>query len=208
MIHYKNLFKGFQALAGCLPTRAVLFVISLALMCGCSMAKPEVKAPLSVPARFSESGHSRLPDQWWTSFEDPVLNDLIDQALANNFSLKTAWDRLSQANALEICAGADFFPTLDAEVESSQNKLFVSGQTTDGHSYSLGLAVSYELDLWGRIQSSRDAAEFEARASEQDLLATALTLSGQVASTWYKLVEQYGQLDILDRQIVNNRKAL
>jgi len=85
--------------------------------------------------------------------------------------------------------------------------LFESDQTTVGHSYSLGLAASYELDLWGRIQSSRDAAAFEAQASEQDLQATALTLSAQVAGTWYQLVEQYGQLDILDEQIINNKKV-
>jgi NodT family efflux transporter outer membrane factor (OMF) lipoprotein len=164
--------------------------------------------PLSVPVRFSESGQSSLPDHWWTSFEDPVLNGLVDQALVNNFSLKTAWDRLSQARALAKSAGADLVPTLDAEVEASQNRLYESGQSTDGRSYSLGLAASYELDLWGRIQSSRDAAAFEADASEQDLLAAALTLSGQVAGTWDQLVEQYGQLDILDEQMVNNQKAL
>lgn len=191
-----------------LRLRALVFMMLAVLISGCSTANHDVKAPLSVPVRFSESGHSPLPDQWWVSFGDPVLSGLMDQALVNNFSLKTAWNRLSQARALAKSAGADLFPVLDAEVEGSQNRSFESGQTTEGRSYSLGLAVSYELDLWGRIQSSRDAAAFEAQASEQDLQATALTLSAQVAGTWYQLVEQYGQLDILDEQIVNNRKAL
>ncbi len=208
MIHYKTLFKGFQTPSEWSPTRTLLLAISVALISGCSMVAPQVKAPLSVPDRFSESGHSPLPDQWWLSFEDPVLNRLMDQALVNNFSLKSAWHRLSQARALAKGAGADLLPSLDVEVENSQNRLFESSQTTEGHNYSLGLTASYELDLWGRIRSSRDAAVFEAQASEQDLRATALTLSAQVAGTWYQLVEQYGQLDILDEQMVNNRKAL
>ena len=137
-----------------------------------------------------------------------MLSGLIDQALVNNFSLKTAWDRLSQAEALARSAGADLFPTLDAEVENSRNRYREDGQTSEGHSYSLGLTASYELDLWGRIRSSRDAAVFDMQASEQDLQAAALTLSAQVAGTWYQLVEQYGQLDVLDAQIVTNQKVL
>ena len=210
-IQNKNRFEQVPQQTGRLRLRAMvplMFMMLVALISGCTTATHNIKVPLSVPVRFSEPGQSPLPDQWWVSFEDPVLNGLMDQALVNNFSLKIAWDRLSQAKALATSAGADLFPALDAEVKNSQNRLFESNETTTGHSYSLGLAASYELDLWGRIQSSRDAAAFEAQASEQDLRATALTLSAQVAETWYQLVEQYGQLDILDEQIINNQKVL
>jgi NodT family efflux transporter outer membrane factor (OMF) lipoprotein len=194
----------------------MIFIISMtsmmlaAMISGCTTATPthDIKAPLSVPARFSESGHSPLPDRWWLSFEDPVLNGLMDLTLANNFNLKTAWDRLNQAKAQAEKAGADLFPALDGEVKTSRNRFFEDGNSTETHSYSLGFAASYEVDLWGRIKASRNAASFEARASAEDLLATALTLSSQVAGTWYQLVEQYGQLSILDEQIDTNKKVL
>ncbi|MBW2605130.1 MAG: TolC family protein [Deltaproteobacteria bacterium] len=185
-----------------------ILLVLATLTFGCSPAIHEFKAPLAVPARFSEAGTSPLPGKWWESFEDPVLSGLIDQALANNFSLKTAWDRLSQAEALARSAGADLFPALDAEAENSRNRFREDGQTSEGHSYSLGLAASYELDLWGRIRSSRDAAAFEAKAGREDLRTAALTLSAQVAGTWYQLVEQYGQLDMLAAQIVTNKQVL
>lgn len=207
----KNRFELVPQQTGCLCPRVMMtlvFMVLAVLISGCSVANHDIKMPLSAPARFSESGHSPLPDQWWLSFEDPVLNGLMDQALANNFSLKTAWDRLSQARALAKSAGADLFPTLDVEAEDSRNWSFDSGETTEGHTYSLGLAASYEVDLWGRIQSSRDAAAFAAQASEQDLQAAALTLSSEVAGTWYQLVEQYGQLEILNAQILNNEQVL
>jgi len=205
-IQCKNLCKDLQLSAR--PWRALLLAIVAILLSGCSMATQDLKTPLAVPARFSESGTSPLPDKWWESFDDSVLSGLIDQALANNFSLKTAWDRLSQAEALARSAGADFFPALDAEADTSKNRFRESGQTGDSSSYTLGLTASYELDLWGRIRSSRDAAAFEAQASVQDLRTAALTLSAEVAGIWYQLVEQYGQLDIISEQVVTNNQVL
>ena len=207
-IRCKYLYKGFQAPTGRWRARALLLVILAILLSGCSMATQDLKTPLAVPAQFSESGTSPLPDKWWEFFKDPALNTLIDQALANNFSLKTAWDRLSQAEALARSAGADLFPVLNAGADTSKNRFRESGQTGDSSSYTLGLVASYELDLWGRIRSGRDAAAFDARASAEDLRTAALTLSAQVAGTWYQLVEQYGQLDILNEQIVTNNQVL
>ncbi len=188
--------------------RNLVLVVVGALISGCSVAAHPPGMPLEVPARFSQSGESTLPDQWWLSFGDPVINTLMDQALANNFDLKTAWDRLRQAEALARKAGADLVPTLDGQAENSRSRYREDGQTTEGHSYTLGLSAGYELDLWGRIRSSRNGAAFEAQASAQDLQAAALTLSAQVAGTWYQLVEQYGQLEILNAQITNNEKVL
>jgi outer membrane protein, multidrug efflux system len=207
-MRYKGIFSDSQPQAGRLRARTILIALVVTLLAGCSMVNHEIEAPVAASARFSEPGTSPLPDKWWESFEDPVLSGLIDQALMNNFSLKTAWDRLSQAAAEARSAGAGLFPTLDAEAENSRNRFREDGDTDEGHSYSLGLVASYELDLWGRIRSSRDAAAFEAQASAQDLEAAALSLSGEVAGTWYQLVEQYGQLDILNEQIVTNNQVL
>lgn len=204
----KHLFKGFDPPAGRASVRALLLVITAILLSGCSPMIHELKAPVTAQERFSKAGSSPLPDRWWLTFEDTVLNRLIDRALSNNFSLKTAWDRLSQAEAVARSAGADLAPTLDAEAGASRNRYREDGRTANSREYSLGLAVSYELDLWGRIRSSRDAAAFDANASREDLQAAALTLSAEVADTWYQLVEQYGQLDMLDEQIATNKKVL
>lgn len=204
----KKLFKGLHVPAGRWRDRVLLLTIWAALLSGCSMATQDLKMPLAVPAQFSESGTLPLPDRWWVSFEDTVLNTLIDRALANNFSLKTAWDRLRQAEALARSAGADLSPSLDAEAGTAKDRRRESGRTGDSSSYTLGLTTSYELDLWGRIRSSRDAVAFDAKASREDLRTAALTLSAQVADTWYQLVEQYGQLDILSEQVVTNSQVL
>ena len=73
---------------------------------------------------------------------------------------------------------------------------------------SLGLVVSYELDLWGRIRSTRRAADLDVRATQAELAAAAITLSAEVANTWYKIVEQRGQIKLLDAQIRTNQEYL
>lgn len=200
--------KGFQPSAGRMMAWIFFIVIGATLFSGCSPATHQVKVPLAAPEQFSATGTSPLPGKWWVSFEDPVLNELMDQALANNFDLKTAWDRLSQAEALVRSAGADLSPTLDGDVDTSKERYRESGVTYDSDSYSLGLSASYEVDLWGRISSSRDAAVYDAKASREDLRTAALTLSADVAGTWYHLVEQYGQWDILNEQVAINEKIL
>jgi len=79
-IRCKNLYKGFQAPTGRWRARALLLVILAILLSGCSMATQDLKTPLAVPAQFSESGTSPLPDKWWGFFKDLALNTLIDQA--------------------------------------------------------------------------------------------------------------------------------
>ena len=67
-----------------------ILLVLATLSSGCSPAIHNLKAPIEIPAQFSGSGSSPLPDRWCLSFKDTVLSKLIDQALANNFNLKTA----------------------------------------------------------------------------------------------------------------------
>ena len=191
------------------PLLRLLFLAVPALwILGCGTANHEIKLPVAVPEQFSQSGGSPLPDKWWLSFEDPILNTLMDQALAGNFTLKSAWDRLHQLEALAEMAGADLYPALNGEAGASGTRYRETGQTGEGRGYTLGLVASYEIDLWGRIRSIRDAVLFDARAGAEDLRTAALTLSSQVAVTWYQLVEQHGQWDMLDAQIKTNEQVL
>ena len=80
--------------------------------------------------------------------------------------------------------------------------------TTETKKFDLALAVSYEVDLWGRIRSTHDAARLDVVASRQDLHAAAITLTAEVAQTWYKLIEQRGQRRLLDEQIKTNQDYL
>ncbi len=77
----------------------ILSGIAVLLFAGCGTQK-EIDAPVEMPDSFSESGTSLVPDKWWTEFDDPQLNTVIDTAMQSNFNLLTAFQRLQAAQAV------------------------------------------------------------------------------------------------------------
>lgn len=173
----------------------------------CSVDVKPFPAPVSLPERFSVSGEDSVPDRWWLSFNDPQLNQLIEQALQQNLDLRATFRRLEQAQAIARKAGAELIPALNG---SSTIERTILDQADTGHSiidtFGIGLAASYELDLWGRIRATTRAAELDSQTAALDIQTAAIALSAQIASTWYQLIEQYRQLDLLNRQIGTNQQ--
>jgi len=176
----------------------------LLITVSCSTSRKNLLPPVTIPAKFPSAGDARLPDKWWQSFHDPVLDGLIERALADNFNLRIVWDRLSQAAAVARKSGAARWPAVDGTAGASWYKQEGSDWTT----FSLGAVASYELDLWGRVRSTRDAAALDLRATEQQVRSAAITLAAEVAATWYALVEQYGQIRLLREQLKTNSNVL
>ncbi|MBK1671273.1 hypothetical protein CKO28_25055 [Rhodovibrio sodomensis] len=203
------------------PTRSLAALAGLALLAACSPAADPVDTRADLPERFSASGEAPRPDPWWRAFEDPQLTKLVERALEHRPSLRETWARLAQARAIAGRTAAERWPSLDATGEASRQDSgdlrAESGgargprsspaavQGSDGQSYNVGLSASYELDLWGRIDARADAARLDARATRQQLEAAALSLSGEVADTWYRLVAERARLDLLRRQLETNR---
>jgi NodT family efflux transporter outer membrane factor (OMF) lipoprotein len=200
--------------------RFAVFLFSIWLVVGCVAPDKPIVPPVEVTDGFRQVGGLPLPDQWWRSFDDPILDGLIEEALTSNFDLKTAWDRLRQARASARAEAAALIPELQGSggvtrsrrVETNDNDFDFADTTnrsgtTIETNYSLGLSASYELDLWGRVRSARDAAVFDAKASAEAVQTAALTLSASVADTWYQLVEQNAQIDLLESQLELNAKV-
>ncbi len=161
-----------------------------------------------MPAGFSQSGSAQVSQKWWLDFNDPQLDALIDRALSDNFSLKTSWDRLNQAKAAHVKSQSGFFPTINGAVDVSEKSVTSDGRTTTGDDLAIGLTAAYEIDLWGRIRSTAEAARLDMVATQADLDAAAMTLAVQVATTWYTLVAQHNEITLLSDQIEANEKGL
>lgn len=186
----------------------ICLTIFMLLLSGCSPQPSRLTPPLQPQGGFTASGQEQLPEQWWLTFEDQTLDSLIERALAGNFNLQTAWDRVDRARSVARKAGAALSPQLNGDAGFGTQKSRINSRTDSSKSYSLGLAASYEIDLWGRLDSISAAAELDAQASTEDLQTAALTLSAQVATTWFQLLEQRGQIEILEQQIKINEKTL
>ncbi|MCD4824200.1 MAG: efflux transporter outer membrane subunit [Phycisphaerae bacterium] len=182
----------------------------------CTSKNVWINPPVTLPQAFSSEGKDAMPEKWWTAFGDSQLDSLIEQALRGNFSLRVAWDRLDQAQAVSAKSGAPLWPSLDGSAGASRSVTKQTLETPKGSTservyatkYSLGVVASYEVDLWGRVRSTRDASLLDVYATQEDLHAAAVTLTAEIAHTWYQILEQHEQLRLLGEQIQTNEKYL
>lgn len=189
------------------PAWAVLLLF--AAVSGCQVQdNKSPQAMIDLPRKFSQSGTAPLDDRWWHLFNDSQLDALIEEALSNNFSIRSTWDRLRQAEQTAVKAGAPLLPDASYDGQARRNRLETGPVQTYSNSYSAGLAASYELDLWGRVRSVQQAAALDAEAARENVAAAAITLSAAVARTWYQLAEAHLQQQVISRQIETNEKVL
>jgi multidrug efflux system outer membrane protein len=174
-----------------------LRVVAVAVATAACSFAPEYKRPeAGVPSqhRFAQPGEvasiADLP--WWQVFKDPVLQDMIRAAIANNQDLALAAARVDEARATVGIAKADFYPQVSASLNGSYGRL----NGTDSAIFS-GLAnVSWEFDIWGRIRNQRDAAIADLIATEDGRRAVVLSLVSSVAQAYVELRELDLELEI------------
>ena len=180
-------------------------LLMLLFVCGCADRIVREAVPTLEPApEFTEAGTAHAPNQWWTAFGDSKLNYQIQNALANNFSLAAARQNVREARAVTRLEASDFWPDIDGILGIGSD----FGPFENSETYSLGLDLNYQVDLWGEIQSRVEAERFRANAACWDFHATALALSAEITSVWFSLIEAHAQADLLKDQIKTNRTGL
>ena len=184
----------------------VLTIIALAGSCSDPVKNPAM--PTEIPKSFSTTGTEPLPGNWWQAFEDNQLDTLIDQALANNFNLETAWDRLAQAQAVAKKSEAALWPQAELDAGFRRSRQENQGLTNYSNLYSLGIAAGYEVDLWSRLKSSQKAAWLDVQAQHDAVNTAAITVTASIANTWYQLAEVKALVQIAREQIETNRQVL
>jgi multidrug efflux system outer membrane protein len=179
-------------------TRLTPLALAL-LLTGCSVGPDYLRPSNWLPTAFSsaapapETVNPAVEARWWTLFADATLNDLIDQALRSNADLRSAIARVEQADAAAREAGTAFFPTIDGQAGGSNSKLSTKTATWSVNSpdilrtRSAALTTSYEIDVWGRIRRSNEAARANLLASRYGRDAIRLSVAGLVSSTYLNL---------------------
>jgi multidrug efflux system outer membrane protein len=177
-------------------------VLALLTSSACAFA-PSVKRP-DAPAskyRFAESEDPKsLADlQWWEVYKDPTLQALIKESLAANEDLKLALARVEEARANAGIARADFWPQVNGSASAGYgqwySKNLIPGATDRGLG-GLQVGVSWELDLWGRVRSGRDAAVADLLTTEEGRRSVVLALVSGVAQAYLELRELDLELQI------------
>jgi NodT family efflux transporter outer membrane factor (OMF) lipoprotein len=183
----------------------------LVLLGGCAFSdlKPlsQLLEPTDASQTLADSDLALSPAawpalDWWSSFNDPQLDNLVRQALADSPSLRSAAARVQQASALEAIEGASMLPNADLNMSTSRERFSANGTTaapakgTWQNIYQATFNVSYELDFWGKNRSAVEAAVGRRRALEVDEHAAALMLSSSIVQAYIGLHNNYQQLDV------------
>lgn len=184
------------------------------LMSGCAMVGPDYQRPDAIlPTQFTEPApvgelDGLVSKAWWELYQDPVLNDLVDQAQRNNTDLKLAAARIEEADALLREAGTTLFPRVDFEGSGTRTKVTQRGPVPVFNqfepireNYIARLNTSFEVDFWGKFRRAREAARAQALATRYAKGTVELSLSSLVASN-------YILLRSLDAQIGVSRDSL
>jgi len=197
------------------PTRAwILSAALVALMAGggCKLGPDYVQPPVSVPGTWREAvppGESIANLPWWEVLRDPVLRDLIQEALAQNKDLQVALARIAEARAQAGFTKADLYPRIDIAAGAD----FVETRTSDGDAIPtrdvfLAADVFYEIDLWGKLRRSNEASAQELLATEEAYRAVTITLVADVASLYLQLRDLDNRLEIARRTLDAREKSL
>lgn len=167
----------------------------LALALSACAVGPDYRAPATAPAQLGNLetaayDRSRFETIWWRQFDDPTLNQLVEQALDGNRELRVAFARFQAARALRDDAANDQLPTVTSRASADIGKAQQPGfgeQRVNVDRYDLGLDMAWELDLFGRIPRQIEASEAHSEAAEAALYQLQVSLIAE-------LVDAYGNL--------------
>jgi NodT family efflux transporter outer membrane factor (OMF) lipoprotein len=182
----------------------------MALLAGCTLG-PRYQPPPTPPAgqgAFVSAAPQVFapappPPDWWRLYRDPVLDELVQQALTENADLKAAAANLARARGVLEEARAGLFPTTTTQASATYGNRTASlqGVTTSEPRwfYDATLDVSWEVDLWGRIRRSIEAARADAEASQDAEDLVRITVAAETARAYADACAYGEELDVARR---------
>ncbi len=185
--------------------RIIIALMTLWILSGCVPAlKGDVDPSAGLPEiNGTDTGDKPIygkTNKWWESFNDPMLNELVEEALDNNLDIAQGYERMLQAGALARETGAARYPWVSAEgTARRQGAEGPMGNEVITTTYSASVTARYELDLWGKLSSRSRAAALEARASREQLKALYMTISASIAENYFTILEQKEQQELTRR---------
>lgn len=186
-------------------------LLPLLLVAGCAMAPhPKPASTLQVPAvwRTAPGGEGALARDWWRSFGDPALDTLVRRALDNNGELRIARSRLEEYRARVRVAQSANLPALNLSFGPSRARAIGPlGQPVEVTSVAGSVQASYELDLFGRIAATLDAARFEELSQGAALDAAALSIVSNTASGYFNLLGLDAQLALARATLASRERS-
>jgi len=189
-----------------------LAVAVLLILTGCAAVGPDYVPP---DPSLSDAWHSELKGGlsstetdpqimagWWTALNDPVLSNLIERAASGSLSLKEARARVWEARARRGIYRADKYPSVSVSGSASATgSREVGDDMTETYKSSLGFDASWELDLFGSVRRSVEAAEADLQASQENLRDVLVTLFAEIARNYVEVRTYQTRLTVAEESL-------
>jgi len=184
-------------------------------LAGCAVG-PHYKAPQPAAAQFHAADPKLLSEapldaRWWNQFEDPVLDSLMDRALAANNSIRTARARLAESRAVFDERKLDRVPTVPVNGSYEYSKEQIPGfgdQRQVVNTFRSGFDAFWEVDLFGRVRHGVAAARADNQAVEADLRDVQVSVVAELARNYFELRGAQWRLAVAERSLNNQRETL
>lgn len=203
------------------PVAGLLAALALS---GCKVS-PDYTAPatpspdsfnsLSIesPVESSLKGSPATLDSWWKEFKDPVLDSLVERAAAGNLDVRLAEARVRESRAQRRIVSADELPTVNtnasyARKRNSENALGNFGSNESYDLFQAGFDATWELDLFGRVSRSVEAADADLAASVEARNNVMVSLLAELARNYVEYRSLQTRLDLANRSVASQESTL
>lgn len=207
-MQYKNL----------MTIKPIYVLVSAVLLSGCQIWPDYLRPTVDMPAKFAVDAEqttkeNQLVNDWWTLYQDPVLDGLIDKALKNNADIKLAVAKIEEADAVLREVGAFLLPQINLQGGGTRTRVTEAGPfpvfaENPRKNFNYALGTNFELDFWGKLRLARDAARAQMLSTRYAKDTVVLSLSGLVASSYVTLRSLESQVAIAEANLKSRQDSL
>lgn len=204
-----------------LSYKLVSLAVTTVLLAGCQSIWPDYLRPkVEVPAQYTEQANqdnssqdAQVINNWWTLYQDPVLNDLVAKALQNNTDIKLAVGRIEEADAFMREVGAALLPQVDLDGSATRTRVTEAGanpifSSNPRNNFNVNLNTAFEIDFWGKLRRAKEAARATALSTRYAKDTVTLSLSSLVASNYLVLRSLDSQIAITQDNLKTREESL
>lgn len=140
-------------------------------------------------------------DRWWEHYGDQALNDFVKTVLEESLTLQTAYLRLLDSEFQHKQSKAGYYPSLSFSAGAGVGGQAPAGDPAVNQNYNLGLSLSYEIDLWGKVRAQALVSELNMQSAQDSAESAAMTLVGNVVTEWFA-IQYYRERINLTKQLL------
>lgn len=188
-----------------LKLHPIAIILANLLLTACVVGPNYVVPTPALPEKWQNSPENQQPlnpkvlSSWWTTFNDPLLSQLIERCINGNFDLKKALARISEARGQRNISQTDYFPMINSSGATGEN---YSGSSDKRNGrYSLGLDASWEIDIFGRIARSVESSQAAMEATEASYQNVIVSLVAEVGLNYVQMRTLQTRLNIAEHNL-------